>query len=111
VTLEPDEWHNRSVKGLNPSAAGAELLRQINEERASALSRISRTLDTLITALDEARERIRNAPEQGREFELARWRDLHARAVKYRWYLEVQREALGMRDHRLLDEFYKIPSL
>jgi hypothetical protein len=37
------------------------------------------------------------------------WRDLRTLAVKYRWYLEVQREALGMRRHDVLDEFYKVP--
>ena len=34
---------------------------------------------------------------------------LHRQVMKYRWYLEVQREALGLRHHRMLDEFYAIP--
>jgi len=29
--------------------------------------------------------------------------------VQYRWYLEVQREAMGLRHHHRLDEFYRIP--
>jgi hypothetical protein len=31
--------------------------------------------------------------------------------MKYRWYLEVQREAIGLRQHQHLDEFYPIPPL
>jgi hypothetical protein len=29
--------------------------------------------------------------------------------VRYRWYLEVQREALGLHPDHRLDEFYRIP--
>jgi len=52
---------------------------------------------------------VHRATGPEREREVAAWRDLRARAVKYRWYLEVQREALGLRQHQLLDEFYRIP--
>ena len=73
-----------------------QLLKELNEERAAALSRISRTLESLLAQLTVERDPDKHA-------------ELRRRAVKYRWYLEVQREALGMRDHRLLDEFYRIP--
>ena len=33
-----------------------------------------------------------------------------AEALRHRWYLEVQREALGIRNHRRLDEFYPMPA-
>ena len=29
--------------------------------------------------------------------------------MKYRWFLEVQREAMGLRDQRGLDKFYRLP--
>jgi hypothetical protein len=48
-----------------------------------------------------------SGPEREREF--AALRELRARALKYRWYLEVQREALGFLRHDGLDEFYKVP--
>lgn len=82
----------------------------MNEERVSALRRISGTLESLLVQLRASRERVHRAPELYRERELAAWRDLRAQAVKYRWYLEVQREALGMRRHDVLDEFYTVPS-
>ena len=88
-----------------------DLLRELHEERVSALMRISGTLEALMRELHASRERLRRATGADREREVATWRDLRARAVKYRWYLEVQREALGMRRHDVLDEFYQVPSL
>ena len=74
-------------------AGHKQLLRELNEERVAALRRISGTLESLIGQLHASRERVR------------------ARALKYRWYLEVQREALGIRRHEALDEFYKVPPI
>src|SRR5262245_59660506 len=88
-----------------------QLLRELQEERAAALHRISRTLESLIGELKTARERVRHVSGLDRERELAAWRDLRMHAVRYRWYLEVQREALGLRRQYVLDEFYRVPTL
>ena len=89
--------------------AHASILRDLNEERAAALMRISRTLESLLDQLHAARASVLAAGAADRERQLAAWRELRTRAVKYRWYLEVQREALGLRQHQYLDEFYQIP--
>jgi hypothetical protein len=34
---------------------------------------------------------------------------LRAEAEKYRWYLVVQREAMGLLNHEVVFEHYKIP--
>ena len=94
-----------------PNEGHKQLLRELQEERAAALQRISYTLESLIRQLHASRQRIRLASGPDRDREVATWRDLRARAVKYRWYLEVQREALGMRRHDVLDEFYQVPTL
>ncbi len=99
------------MRGREPSEKHKELLRELNEERAAALLRISRTLESLILQLRAARERVHAATGPDREREVAAWHSLRERAVKYRWYLEVQREALGMRRHEVLDEFYEVPAL
>ena len=99
------------MRGREPSEKHKELLRELNEERAAALMRISRTLESLILQLRASRERVRSASGPDREREVAAWHNLRERAVKYRWYLEVQREALGMRRHEVLDEFYEVPAL
>ena len=85
-----------------------QLLRELNEERVAALRRISGTLESLIRQLQASRERLRHVSGADREREFAAFRDLRERALKYR---EVQREALGIRRHDTLDEFYKVPGV
>ena len=85
------------------------LLKELNEERIAALTRISSTLESLIAQLRQLRDRIPTQHTAARERDLAAYRELHHRARKYRWYLEVQREALGLRHHRILDELFVIP--
>jgi hypothetical protein len=84
--------------------------RELTEERAAALLRISRTLESLIGQLRDLRERLADASEADQPWARAEYRELRRRAVKYRWYLEVQREAVGLRHHHRLDEFYAIPA-
>ena len=100
---------NESVWTRQGREGHQQLLRELNEERAAALRRISGTLETLIRQLQASRERLRQVSGADREREFAAFRDLRERALKYRWYLEVQREALGIRRHDTLDEFYKVP--
>ena len=102
---------NSRMRGDQARAGQHQLLRELNEERAATLRRISSTLESLIHQLHASRERLRHASGADREREIAAWRDLRARAIKYRWYLEVQREALGIRQHDVLDEFYQVPVL
>jgi len=85
------------------------LLKELQEERAAALARISRRLERLLEQLHATREQLAHARDQDRARDLAVYRELHKEAVKYRWYLEVQREAIGLRQHEHLDEFYRIP--
>ena len=86
-----------------------QLLKELQEERAAALARISRRLERLLEQLAAMREQIARARDEERAPVVAAYRGLHTQAVKYRWYLEVQREAVGLRQHQRLDEFYPIP--
>jgi hypothetical protein len=85
------------------------LERELNEERAATLRRISGTLESLLAQLDASRERMQHLSGPDRRREVDAYRDLRREAIRYRWYLEVQREALGLRQHQHLDEFYPIP--
>jgi hypothetical protein len=100
---------NKSMWSDQGRESHKQLLRELNEERAAALRRISGTLESLIRQLHASRERVRQVSGAERDREVAKLRDLRARALEYRWYLEVQREALGLRHHEVLDEFYKVP--
>jgi hypothetical protein len=86
------------------------LVRELNEERTAALVRISRVLESLIAQLHAARVRIESGDAADQAREIARYHELRRLAVQYRWFLEVQREALGLRQHHRLDEFYPIPA-
>ena len=79
------------------------LLRELNEERLAALTRIARTLESLI-------DQLHALAEDSTKRETEQYAELRGRAKKYRWFLEVQREALGLRDHRILDHIYEIPA-
>jgi uncharacterized protein YaaR (DUF327 family) len=91
------------------SAQHQSLLKELQEERAAALARISRRLERLLDQLQATREQIARDRDEDRARNIAAYRELHKEAVKYRWYLEVQREAIGLRQHQHLDEFYRIP--
>ena len=96
--------------GIDQSRAQHQsLLKELQEERAAALARISRRLERLLGQLHATREQIAHGSDTDRARDLAAYRELHKEAVKYRWYLEVQREAIGLRQHQHLDEFYQIP--
>ena len=87
----------------------ARLIRDFNEERAAALRRIAGTLESLIEQLHASRGRLEQLSGTARVTELDGYREVRRRALRYRWYLEVQREALGIHNHRRLDEFYAVP--
>jgi hypothetical protein len=85
------------------------ILRELNEERVAALTRISRTLEALIGQLETLRVRIEGAAGGTSSRDVDEYERVRARAKQYRWFLEVQREALGMRHHGFLDRFYAVP--
>jgi hypothetical protein len=85
------------------SARHEGVLRELNEERLAALTRIGRTLESLI-------EQLHALPKDSTKRETEQYAQLRTRAKQYRWFLEVQREALGLRDHRILDGIYDIPA-
>jgi hypothetical protein len=86
------------------------LEQELTEERAAALRRISETLANLIEQLNALRPRLADVHWSDQSPELARYRELRRQAVKYRWYLEVQRDALGLHHRQSLDEYYRIPA-
>ena len=94
----------------NSSERHGTIERELTEERAAALRRISQTLESLIEQLQVLRAQIGEVHWSDADPRLARYRALRRSAVRYRWYLEVQREALGLRGDHRLDEYYRIPA-
>jgi len=85
--------------------------REIAEEKASALVRISRRLELEVAALADAFDALAGETDSERRRALVRVaRERRATAERWRWYLMVQREALGLRDPRTADELLPLPS-
>ena len=101
--------YNEIVNLRESSERHDAVLRQINDERAAALTRISRTLESTIEQLQAIRGRIDSQSGKVASADANEYERLRARATQYRWYREVQREALGLRHHGFLDRFYAVP--
>jgi hypothetical protein len=94
---------------MNGSLQYDRLIRDLNEEKVAALRRISGTLESLIEQLQALGAGIPELAADERAQAISAYRELRRRALRYRWYLEVQREALGLFRHHRLDEFYAVP--
>jgi hypothetical protein len=83
---------------------------EIAAEKFAALKRIAITLEVLIADLDRVAREADGARDQHEREELAAAHEvLRRRALEWRWYLDVQREAMGLKPHRLVDEMFGVP--
>jgi hypothetical protein len=98
----------RSLRDIDDAHEG--LLRELTREKAAALARIGGRLGELVTELDRRRARWAAREEPLGASERLAFRALRDEARRFRWYLEVQREAVGVRGHARLDELYPIPA-
>ena len=85
------------------------LLHELAEERVAALNRIAKHLEQRLDALTDLRAALNGAGGEVRAALLRRYRELRLDALRYRWYLDVQREALGLRPHETVDRYYGVP--
>ncbi|HTI39617.1 MAG TPA: hypothetical protein VL484_18795 [Vicinamibacterales bacterium] len=79
------------------------------EDRAATLGRIGGTLQSIIEVLNAIRLQLPAVSEADRPAAIARYAALVEKARTWRWYLEVQREAVGLTRHDLIDQLYPIP--
>lgn len=82
---------------------------QLAEERVSAMTRIGKRLESLLQSLDELARQYRELSGPPRDRVLEDYRQRYDEARKYRWYLEVQRESVGLRRHQVLDRVFPFP--
>ena len=85
------------------------LLHELASERFAALARIARALEVQIEQLQGMRSSLATLDEASREQTLRMYRELRARALRQRWYMDVQREVVGLRPHELVERFYDVP--
>lgn len=82
---------------------------ELRAEMAASLGRIGNTLASLIADLNRIRQESRFLSEPERSARLDHYRSVRSCAKLYFWYLIVQREAVGIRNHESLWELYPIP--
>jgi hypothetical protein len=83
--------------------------KEILAEKAATLGRAGERLEAALRLCAELREDLGRAPEMTREATLARYREARRRALEARHTLIIQREAIGLRNHRLVDQQFPEP--
>lgn len=92
-----------------PLGSLGKLEEELLREKAAVLARIAGTLEELLTRLSVMRAGLGDLAGEERARQIGTYAALRAQSELYRWYLEVQREALGLRRHHVLDELDPIP--
>jgi hypothetical protein len=82
---------------------------ELRKEKASALRRVAGKLESLLDDLREVEGALPRASSRERPRIVEKHKALRAEAEKYRWYLIVQREALGLFRHDDVMQLYPIP--
>ena len=82
---------------------------EMQAEKASALRRLGARIESLLGELDQLKRELSTLQGPKREQCVARYKELRAEAEKQRWYLIIQREAMGLRQHADLDDIYPLP--
>ena len=90
-------------------ATSAALEAELNKERASGLGRTARQLEELLASCSTLRAELEHAKGDHRRVLLEEYDAVRRRAEEVRWYLMVQREAIGARRHDDVDALYPRP--
>ena len=83
---------------------------EIRREKVSALRRVGGHLEAVLSDLRALEEKLPAGESRDRARFVERHRALLAEAEKYRWYLIVQREAIGLTNHDDVLQQYPLPT-
>jgi len=76
--------------------------------KMETLARIAGKLREYLGSLERLQENIDREYNVDRPVLVNKYNSIRDLACRYRWYLEVQRDVMGLRNYRL-DEFYYVP--
>lgn len=82
---------------------------EVVRERAAVLGRIAGVLESLLAELARLDAEARAAAPDESDTLLREHAAVRAMALRYRWYLIVQREANGLYDEAEVERLYPIP--
>jgi hypothetical protein len=84
--------------------------KEILAEKAATLGRAGERLEAALRAAAALHEAVTRAPEgESRTLARERYREARRRALEARRTLIIQREAIGLRNHRLVDQQFPEP--
>ena len=84
---------------------------EIRGEKAAALGRAGERLEAALTELEDAARSLDEVPDDARRAELRdAYRSARERARTARLHLLIQREAVGLRNHRVVDQQFPEPA-
>ena len=85
--------------------------REIAQEKAAALGRAGERLEEALAALEAVARTFELTDDETRRADLrAAYRAARARVRTARLHLVIQREAVGLRSHRVVDQQYPEPA-
>lgn len=82
---------------------------ELQRERASALRWTGQKLEKMISELQRLEQEIVSLSGDARAAKIEAHTELRKRAEEERWKMIVQREAMGLTSHQVVDELYVIP--
>ena len=82
---------------------------ELQRERASALRWTGQKLEKLISELQRLEREVVSLSGDARAAKIEAHTELRKRAEDERWKMIVQREAMGLTSHQVVDELYVIP--
>ena len=83
---------------------------ELRKEKATALRRVAGRLESALTSLRELEAKMPSPGSPDRARFVERHQELRAHAEQQRWYFIIQREAMGLLHHEVVDEMYPIPA-
>jgi hypothetical protein len=99
----------RSGKGTSREQALAGVDREVLAEKATALCRIGHRLEGFLLQLQQIEQTLPSVRGRDRGELIRAHAEVRKQAELYLWYLVVQREAMGLRQHGDLEDYYPIP--
>jgi len=90
-------------------ATDSAMTAELNKERASALGRTGRRVEELLGRCTALRDALAGTQGEVRAALLAEYAEARQLALKWLWYLTVQREAIGLRRHDDVESTYPTP--
>jgi len=92
--------------------AFAAVQQELDNERAAVLGRTGRGLEAALARCDALGRLLDESTDDGaRAVLLAEYRAARTSSEEWRWRLHVQREALGLTDHRWVDRVHPQPAV